>query len=262
MKLLSVFSKLSDNAKNIAILVSVSITLVTFIGGTIHSCNQANEIEALNERNDDLANTLADNSSLVEKYRDENGTLSEKYSRIGEDFSSFRRTARQEDAEKSRTILAYQSSVQNFKLENQKLRGRIERDSAGNATGFSVDTTTVHYSLSGFAYFNPPALEILLLQVMDSSFIVFSEDKEGYVYGEIGHSNPYIYDSGASFQISLSRNAASERSPYGWMLGLGPVYSSSLKWNVAFLGGAKLYGWGIGAFIAQDTRGILILHDF
>jgi hypothetical protein len=262
MKILELFSKLTDNAKGIILLISVGAFLLTVLSGYVSSCNLKREIRDLTAQRDSVQNRLADESSLKELYRDSTGSLSEKYSRLGEDFSSFKRTAQWDAAQKSRTILAYQSSVQEVRLENQKLRGLIQKDSAGNMTGFLVDTVTTHYILQAGVYLAPPVLDIILLQIPDSSSVSFTADKDGYLYGQIGHSNPYIFDSGASFQISRSTLPVEGRSPFGWILGVGPVYSQAQKWDVSVLIGAKLWDWGIGAFIAQDTRGILILREF
>jgi hypothetical protein len=256
--ILRFFEKFTDIGKTVLLLIPLMVTLVTIIGLTLRSCNQEQAYQDLEMKKDSIQNRLADQSQLRELMRDSLGTVSEKYSRISDDFNNFKAYTRRESGIKDSRILFLLQSKQEFLLENIRLKGLLEVDSEGNESAL-FDTTTTHYSLQAIAGFRPMVyLDIITLKIPDSTYVTAFETEDGFFKGQVGHSNPLIYDSGARFQIAKQVDSPKDQETFAWRFGLG--YGND---GLSGYTGVKLFvSWGFGGIVSKYNRVVFLTKDF
>lgn len=125
-------------------------------------------------------------------------------------------------------VLSLTKIATEFRLENERLRGKKGEDSVGVFADF--DTLTTEYQLSLRARIEPtPILDIKSIFFIDSTYIAHYETKDGMLHGVIANKNKNVLNYGAEFFVQLSHSEASPvLSSVYWTVGIILIVGSFL----------------------------------
>jgi hypothetical protein len=156
----------------------------------------------------DTTNELIKSDSLKVVLKYDNKTLSERYANQSRDLNEqvvSNKILQKYIKDRDIKILSLVDKVETVTIENQKLKGKISKDSLGNEIA-TFDTTNEYYSLEAVTQIRPLTyLQIANLTIMDSSSIGIGRINEnGLLEGFITHSNPYVQDKNAMFNFQLT----------------------------------------------------------
>lgn len=200
------------------ILISIIILLL------IYACYLHFSLNSLQNKYIDTTNELIKSDSLKRVLIYNNKTLSERYaSQLKNLDNEVNKNAilKKYVKDNNLTVLSLINKVEELKIENQILKGKVILDSLGNKTA-EFDTTNKEYSLQAVAQVEPiPYLKIGSLIIIDSSSVGISKiDKNGLLKGFIIHSNKYVKDINADFSYQLTDKD-------NWII---PSFKVSWKW--------------------------------
>lgn len=184
-----------------AIVGLVSIVAYLVISNVNLRCDRSE----LQEANLILHNELADKDTLKQVLGDSVNVLSERLARQEKDLnktvaknSLLAQRLREKDGE----LLATAELLAEVRLEKVKIEGKLS-DSSGYSADFA--DSNPFYTLTASVHLKPvPVLDLHELLVFDSSSVSFYT-AEGYTYGTVERTNPYIRDLGATFRVPIQK---------------------------------------------------------
>jgi len=187
----------------------------------------------LRESNLILHNELADKDSLKQVLGDTVNVLSERLARQEENLNSVvgqRSLLAKRLKEKEGEALAVAEMLAEARLENIKIRGTVD------STGYKADFSDIneYYTIRASVNLKPvPVMDLHELSIWDSSSVALYSVENGYVYGVIERSNPYIKDLGASFYIPIGEQDTGGIRLEWYEIAGGTVAVALLTWLAA-----------------------------